>query len=126
MINAIITQLKTGSITEVITRGEGEYAKNPSIPYIVVYDAVPISSVDGQIVAGVYVDVHHRPGTLDIIDDYLDEEVVTLLHKVFLTDSKGNTFRLHDNDDKSILIDTNDDGTISKSKLFLAPKLGSI
>ena len=60
-----------------------------------------------------------------MIDNYMNGELVGLLHKVILTDSQGNNFRLSDSNELTVLIESNDDNTLSKDRLFLLPKLGA-
>ena len=123
MITAIITQIKTGSITNVHAKGDGEANLKP--PYIIVWESSRSQKGYGQAVGGFFVSYHDVKGAQDAIDNYMNGELVTLLHKVILTDSQSNKFRLEDTNQLSILIETNDDGTISKDRLFSLPKLGA-
>ena len=124
MITAIITQLKTGSITGVFARGDGKANLIP--PYILVWEDVRIQLANGQALGGFFVSYHDVIGKQDFIDDYMNGEVTTLLHKITLTDSQGNNFRLEDTNELSILIQDNDDKTLSKDRLFSLPKLGAV
>ncbi|NIU83400.1 MAG: hypothetical protein GWN64_07955 [Candidatus Thorarchaeota archaeon] len=119
MITAIITQLKTGSVSNVVAKFDGKVNLVP--PYVVVWEDIR----SGRL-SGVYVAYHNVPGTSDLVDDYMTEEVLTLLDKVILTDASGNKFRLEDTNEVSQLVEDNDDHTISKDRLFLLPKLGAV
>lgn len=114
MITAIITQLKTGTYTNVYARADG--VVNPAIPYIMVWEDSKIGPN-----GGIFISLHTVPAMTDSLDLYMKNELITLLHKVILTDTYGNNFRLIDTGELSKVIDNNDDGSISRDRLFLLP-----
>lgn len=123
MINAIITQLKTGTYKNVYTTNDGQTNLLP--PYVMIWESTNAAQIPGQALGGIFVSLHVLPGQKDLINNYLKNETLTLLHQIQLTDSFGNKFRLEASMDLSTLV-SNDDGTISKDRLFTLPVLGFI
>jgi len=119
LTTAIINQLKTGSISNVIQKGDP--ISNPGNPYVVVWAAAPIPQAgnDNMGKREYMVSVHFPPGYSNDIDDYMDEAFLLLdgqrlttrdLRKVTLT---GTLYI-------SSLIEGNNDGTISKERNFVS------
>jgi hypothetical protein len=121
MLLAIINQLKTGTITKVIAKGGASV--NPPAPYVVVWEDTGTEQLKDRNIGGYFVSVHYPKGYILTLDEYIKNEVLTLLHEVLLTDSVGNKNRLLSTGQISPVIDTNDDGTISRDRLFT---IGSI
>lgn len=121
MITAIITQIKTGTYKNVYARYDG--VKNPTAPYVMIWGEAAIIQGTGQSLGGVRVALHVAPGNIDSLITYMTGDIVTLLHKVRLTDDKGNYFRLEDTGEMSPIVSNNDDGTISIDRLFTLPLL---
>lgn len=142
ILSTLITQLKTGSIPTVKTRGNrvgylaGEDSDELLKPYVLVYDDFPVNSyyTISNTVQNITVDVHFPVGFIDDLNTYIEEEVVELLHKKRLTTEEGRTFQIEatmhisqmaePNDDKSIT-GGNDDGTISRFRRFIIPRRGA-
>lgn len=126
MLTAIINKLKTGTIKTVVSRGDG--VKNLTPPYVVVWEDAQVSAGNAQANGGFFVSCHNVIGTEDDIRNYLSNEVIGLLHKINLTtnDTPPVTFRLEDTMEMSALVQSNDDGTISRDRLFLLPQLGAV
>lgn len=139
ILKAVMTQLKTGSISTVETRGNyasyiaGRNTDELLKPYVLVYDDYPITTYYAQVdsVQNIAVDVHFPVGMIDELNKYVEEELISLLHKKRLTTSEGQTFQIEatlyisqmqePNDDKSIT-GGNDDGTISRLRRFIIPR----
>ena len=122
MLTAVITKLKTGSIPTVIAKGDP--IKNALSAYVVVWEDVRLVTGNGQATGGIMVACHNIRGTQDDINNYMEGEVVTLLHEIILTDVSGNKFRLQDTGELSVFVE-NDDNTLSRDRLFSLPKLGA-
>jgi hypothetical protein len=121
MITAIINKLKTGSITNVIPKG-GILA-NPETPYVVVWKDSPIVQSGRMENSGTnqyYISVHYPKGYINQIDDYIENETVSLLDGVTFSTRDGRKVKLHKTADMSPLIEGNDDGTISRDRLFMS------
>ena len=117
MIDAIITQLKTGTIPSVFARGGDVKNKGPR--YVIVADGgnVGASSLNQ---AQIFVTGHFQRGFWSELNDYMGE-IRTLLSDKVLTDGNGITFQLETSGGFGPLIDTNDDGSISRELTFIAP-----
>lgn len=126
MITEIITQLKTGTYTNVIARYDG--VKNLVPPYIVVWETSRIQTGNGQSNTGFYISLHMVRGRMDDLNSYMNDELLTLLHKIVLTETGPPviSFRLLDTNELSPIIEANDDNTISRDRLFMLPALGSV
>ena len=126
MITAIITQLKPGTYTNVVARYDG--IKNLVAPYVVVWESSRLQTANGQANTGFFISLHVERGYMDTLADYMNNELLTLLHKVNLTDAgpPALTFRLLDTNELSPIIEDNDDNTISQDRLFMLPVLGSV
>ncbi len=141
ILKAIMDQIATGSIPNVFTRGNYETymaGKNsPELmnPFVVVYDDYPINvyfETDNTI--GPYaVEAHFPVGNINKLNDYIQYELVGLLHRKRLVDGDGYNFQIfvtmnisvmaEPNDDKSIS-GGNDDGTISRYRRVFIPRRG--
>ena len=119
MLKAIITQIKTGTITNVIPRGQN--VVNPEKPYVVVWGPEPIAQA-GLDKAGknLYrVNVHYPKGYIDDIDDYIFNELPTLLTDgIKLTTRDGRTVQLFHTMEIGDIVESNDDNTLSKDRVF--------
>lgn len=141
ILQAIIAQLKTGSVPNVYTRGN--YQTYPSgkneddllAPYILVYNDYPVASYyeAGSTVDQYVVEVHYPAGHINEVTAYIENEIVGLLHKKRLVDDSLYNFQVYvtmgisvlaePNDDKSIT-GGNDDGTISRYRRIFVPRRG--
>lgn len=111
MIGAIITQLKTGSISNVIIYG----SERPAPPYVVVR---PEANERGRLFR---IFVHYSPGGQAWLEDYCFNEVVILLDNFTAVTRHGNDNQLLIQQDYQDIIVNNDDGTISMERRFLMP-----
>jgi hypothetical protein len=116
MITAIIAKLKTGTITNVIPRGDA--VVNPTAPYVVVWKDSPIQLQGNSGLNQYYVSVHYPRGYINQVDDYIENECATLLGGQILTTRDARKVQLYKTMDITPLIDNNDDGTISRDRLF--------
>ena len=141
VLKAIITQLKTGSISAVFTRGNyetymaGRSTNELMTPYVIVYDDFPINIYyeSSNTIAPYAVEVHFPVGNIDKLAAYIEVELVSLLNRKRLVDADGFNFQVYvtmnisvmaePNDDKSIS-GGNDDGTISKYRRIFIPRRG--
>lgn len=117
MLQAIIDQLKTGSIARVYPKGDP--VLNPVPPYIIVWQEAPVEDA-GRVNQGknyYTISVHYERGAINYLDDYLFIELPTLLKKQILTTRDGRRVQLYlDFAGISTLIEGNDDNTISKER----------
>lgn len=120
MISAIITQLKTGSITKVFRKGS--ITVNPQPPYVKVWGPELIQKPGYENIGKnqYFIAVHFKRGYGKDLDEYITNEVVTLLNKVILTTADFRDVRLHVSGGPSTLIEGNDDNTISKERVFIS------
>ena len=82
--HAIITRLKTGTIKKVYNREDGII--NPTAPYVVIWKESP--SVTGSLEKGFEqwrISCHVAEGFIDTLDNYVETEIKSLLHRVNLT-----------------------------------------
>lgn len=114
MFTKIVARLKTGSIPDVVPFGTSTL---PAPPYVVVKperDALGRGRIF-RIVA------HAAPDQQVFLQDYIFEELSTLLDG-YTTDSRlGNRNQVLSEEDWMDLIGNNDDGTISMERTFLVP-----
>jgi len=140
-LQALVTQLKTGSIASVHTRGDyrayiaGEGSDELLQPYVLVFDdfAVDAYYTVSNTVQPLVVEVHYPAGFVNELNDYIESELATLLNRKRLTDKDGNVFQVYltmyispmaePNDDRSIT-GGNDDGTISRYRRIFIPRRG--
>ena len=117
MVDAIITKLKTGSVTDVYAKGDN--FKDAKPPYIVVADAgnVGVGNLNQE---QYFVTAHFARGFWFELSEYIDE-ARGLLSGFDLTDATGVTAILESSGAVGPLVDTNDDDTISKEVTFVAP-----
>ena len=117
MLTKIIAQLKTGSIKNVVPFGKNL----PAAPYVVVRMEKHIAG------RGIRVIAHVTKGETgaDVIqlDNYIMDEVITLLHDFTNTDRFGNRFNVRDTGEWTDVGPESDDSTISMERLFYAPML---
>jgi len=119
MITAIINKLKTGSITNVYPRGC--VVVNPPAPYVIVWgpELVPQPGEDSRGKNQYFISVHYTRGFINQLDDYIYNEVVDLLNNIRFVMRDGRRATLHISGAPSNLIETNDDNTISKERIFI-------
>ena len=141
VLSAVMEQLKTGSITNINTRGNyivypaGNDNKALMAPYVLVYDDYAVSAyyIQNNSIQPLIVDVHYPVGFIDELNKYVEYEIPELLNNKRLTDDEGFTFQVYvsmylsimgePNDDKSIT-GGNDDGTISRFRRIFVPRRG--
>jgi len=141
VLQAIIAQLKTGSIKTVYTRGNyqtylsGKGVNDMMTPYVVVFNDYPVASYyqANNIVDQYVVEAHFPTGMINEVTSYIENELVTLLHRKRLVDDMIYNFQVYvtmgisilsePNDDKSIT-GGNDDGTISRYRRIFVPRRG--
>jgi len=119
LIKAIITQLKTGSLTRVYPKGSN--IVTPIAPYIFVWGPAFISQGgnDGMGQNQYMISVHYQKGFINQLDDYIYNELLTLLHKKKMITRDLRTVTLYLNGSVSEIIEGNKDGTISKERDIL-------
>lgn len=141
ILKELIAQVKTGTITNVQTRGNleaypgGKDVNDLMAPYVLVYDDFAVNTyypTDNTIMPFV-VEVHYPPGYITELNDYIEYELPALLNRKRFTDDEGYTFQvfvtahvsilMEPNDDKSIS-GGNDDKTISKYRRVFVPRRG--
>ena len=111
ILSAIISQLKTGSIQNINTRGNypvypaGKDNKSLLDPYVFVYDDYAVSAYYSQnnSVQPIIVDAHFPLGYIDELNKYVENEVPELLNNKRLTDDEGYTFQVYVRDRKSVV-----------------------
>ena len=141
-LEALITQLETGSIKNAYTRGNydaykaGVGTNELLLPYILVYDDYPLDTYFNteNTIRPLIVDVHFPVGFVNQLNDYVQYELFTLLNRKRLTDNQGSVFQVfvtmnmsimaEPNDDRSIT-GGNDDGTISRYRRIFIPRRGA-
>jgi hypothetical protein len=117
MIAAIITRLKTGKIKSVIPFGTID---TPAPPYIVVKQEVAMSG-NGH---NIRVTVHMKPDQQQALDDFVRDDLSTLLSEWAGTSHNGAYNQLDKGiDEFPVLIIGNDDGTIAMERVFLLPSV---
>ena len=114
MIDKIVTQLKTGTIKNVVPFGG---SKLPAPPYIVVKPET--DPLNRGIVY--FINVHMQPGQQIFLEDYVNEDISDLLDDFGSTTRHGNYNKLMTEEEFSVIIMDNDDGTISMGRRFLLP-----
>jgi len=120
MVKAIIEQLKTGSIPDVIQSGHN--ISNTNKPYVVVWQDTTTQQGDSQNGNNnFYINAHFPKGWVDEITDYIEVEVYQLLHDKILTTRDSRKVRIEATSQIGKIIPGNDDGTISKERVFTAP-----
>lgn len=117
MTDAIVTRLKTGSISRVYAKGDN--ASDLVVPYVIVSEAGNVGA--GTLNLEQYlVTPHFGRGFSFELNRYL-AEARGLLSGSVLTDANGVTAELETSGGVGPLIDSNDDGSISKELTFVAP-----
>ena len=119
MKKAIITQLKTGTISEVIPKGSTKTNLQP--PYIIVWGPllIPQPGDEDRGKNQYMISVHLSRGYINQLDDYVYTELVELLANQTLTTRDGRRAILKISGAPSNLIEGNDDNTISKERVFI-------
>ncbi len=141
ILQAIMAQLKTGSVPTVYTRGNyqtylnGRGVNDLLEPYVVVYNDYPVANYyeHNNTIDSYIVEVHYPTGMINEVTAYIENEIVDLLHKQRLVDDLIYNFQTYvtmgisvlaePNDDKSIT-GGNDDGTISRYRRIFVPRRG--
>lgn len=113
MTKAIITQLKTGSISNVVQYGSAR----PATPYVVVRPEAD-SAGRGRLYR---IFVHYDQGQQAWLEDYCFDELITLLDNFSAVTRHGNDNQLSVEQDYQDININNDDGTISMERRFLMP-----
>ena len=117
---AVVAQLETGSITRVYNREDG--IENPRVPYVVLWKETP--TTQNVIDQGLYtyrIACHVQVGKIDQLDNYIETEVFTLLHRVQLEDPvSNNMFDTYVTKEISPAI-RNDDNSVSRDILIQTP-----
>lgn len=113
MTTAIVTQLKTGTYKTVLPFGRT--AQNP--PYVVVK---PEFGPGQTRLFRIF--FHVLPTQQILLEDYIFDELTTLLSEFQGTDRNGNTFIVYSTDEFSDFAVTNDDDTLSMERVFLVPQ----
>lgn len=125
MIAEIVTQLKTGSITNVVPFGAT--TTTPTAPYVVVKGE---SSIYGR---GIRIIVHYAVGTQLYInsstavvstpmDDYIYNELPSLIKDWEFTNNHGETMTVHDTGEITDVAVISDDDTVSMERVFYIPQ----
>lgn len=114
MFTKIVARLKTGSIPNVVPFGTSTL---PAPPYVVVK---PERDTLGRGRA-FRVIPHVGPDHQVFLEQYLFEELSTLLDGYKADSRLGNYNQVLSEDDWTDLIGNNDDGTISMERVFLTP-----
>ena len=113
MLPKIVAQLKTGIIKNVVPFS----AALPSSPYVVVKpEYLPYGR-------GFRVIAHADKGSNIALENYIMDEVITLLHNFTAKDRFGNNFTVKDTGEWTDVAAVSDDSTISMERLFYAPML---
>jgi len=113
MLSKVIEQIKTGSITNVVPYGSAL----PATPYVVVRpERDPLDR--GRVFRII---AHYQPGQQAWLEDYIFDEILTLLDEFTATSRHGNDNRLVTEQEYTDIIVDNDDGTISMERRFLMP-----
>jgi hypothetical protein len=114
MIKPILTQLKTGSIKNVVQFGVDTL---PAPPYVVVRR----ERDPGDRGFLFRVIAHFQPNQQAWLEDYIFNEVITLLDNFSGETRHGNDNEVFTTVDWTDIITNNDDGTISMERVFLVP-----
>jgi hypothetical protein len=115
MITKVVAKLKTGTITNVVPYG---YGIKQAPPYVVVKREAFGNFWRWRIIA------HVKPGQNITLDDYLFEEVPTLLNGFSAETRNGNTQMLDDySNEFQDIAPQSDDGTISAERIFYSPHI---
>lgn len=121
VLKAIMDKLATGSISNMYTRGNmetyvgGKNSDDLLEPYVLVFDDYAIDAyyTTENTIRPIIVEVHYPPGYIDEVNKYIEEEIVGLLNRKRLTDAEGYVFQVFTTSYLSIMVEPNDDKTIS-------------
>jgi hypothetical protein len=119
VVTAIINQLKTGSIKTVKQRGSTKVNLQP--PYVIVWgpELIQKPGYENRGKNQYFIAAHFKRGFGNQLDDYIIDEVVTLLNKQILTTRDLRDVRLKVSGGPSNMIEGHDDKTISKERIFI-------
>jgi len=118
MIAEIITQLKTGAISNVIPFGS---ATPSTTPYVVVK---PETYTKGR---GLRIILHYKQGanmyvsggvTYTPMDDYIYNVLPGLLSEWTMTNNHGESITVHDTGEITVITAVSDDNTVAMERLF--------
>lgn len=112
MISAVVKELKTGLVKNVVKFG----STLPAAPYIVV------KTEKGQSGRNIRVIAHFLPGQQNELEDYM-RWIIRTLSEFSGTSRNGNKNQLGKMIDYTDIVVSNDDKTISMEALFLMPTL---
>jgi len=121
LLTTIITTLKTGSLKTVVARDD--FVLLPTPPYVVVWESNRPSGEKNS-TKEIFISVHAQVGDIETIQDYLETEVISLLHNKKITYDTTLFVKLKATNSISQTVFTNDDNTISKDRMFEAPFVG--
>jgi hypothetical protein len=124
MINSIIDILKTKSTIKNVFHRD-DFVSSPRLPYIVVWEETVQNYDNKNGVAQYYISVHVDKGQIDILEKYITTELTDLLHNAYLTDGL-TVIQLKSTLIMSNTIYSNDDGSVSKDRLFVSPMIGML
>lgn len=114
MLSKIVARLKTGSIKNVVPFGS--IAQNPS------YIVVKPERAENGIGRRFRIIVHMKPDQQEFLEDYIFNELSTLLTDYQVESRHGNLNQLIMEDDNYTDITiSNSDGTISMERCFIMP-----
>lgn len=113
MLTKIVAKLKTGSIKNVVPFGSAL----PAGRYVVVKpESGPNETRRFRIIP------HVAQGEQITLENYLFNEVSTLLSGFQSTDRHGNNFKVLDTGEWTDIVAENDDSTISMERVFYVPQ----
>lgn len=115
MLPKIVKRLKTGSVKNVVPYGK----KTPAAPY----DVVRLETL--EMGRGIRVIAHRTPEDDIALENYVFDELSTLLSGFTDADRFGNRFTVLDSGEWTEVVTGNDDGTISMERLFYVPFMTS-
>ncbi len=114
MLIKIIDRLKTGKIKNVVAYGAPSL---PATPYVVVrIQQDPLGR--GKLIR---LFTHFAPGSNIFLEDYVLDELSTLLNDFTFTTRHGNKQKIEFIDDYGEVVPDNDDKSISMERSFLVP-----
>ena len=113
MITKIVEKLKTGTVKNVIPFGWSL----PAAPYVVV--KMERDSLGRGIAYRII--AHFKPGQNIFLEDYVMNELMTLLDGYAAITRHGTYQELESTGEWGALVTDNDDSTISMERVFLVP-----
>ena len=112
MITRFVERLKTGTVKNVVPFG---VSTMPSPPYVVVK---PESAQNGR---NFRIIPHFGVGQNILLENYVFNELSTLLKNFVTTDRNGNNVKIKDAEEYTDIVCENDDSTISMERVFYIP-----